>query len=361
MNVATFVQALASFSWLLVVGAIGFAVFLAARQKKIGLAVGLTVGSVVLAGALTSVSAGLVFVQPTDRGVVVSAIADGGIREDVLGSGLHWVTPFFENVVTYPISRQTYTMSGTVNEGSVVGDDSIASRTADGQLVFIDASVIFSIDETKVVNFHIQWGNRYLNDLVRPIVRGVLRDIPSQYGVEEIYTIRRDEMNAAITERLREQFTNNGLILEEFVLRNITFTDEYAQSIELKQVAEQEVQRAVFVVEQRLQEAEQARAVAQGQADAAVIAAQGAAESRLINANAEAEALRLIAAALGENPDLLEYTYVQNLSDQIQIMLVPANSPYLFSLPELPSTAPITTLPNTTITPEPTPEATTTP
>lgn len=358
MNVATFVQALASFSWLLVVGAISFAVFLATRQKKIGIAVGLTIGSIVLAGALTTVSAGLVFVQPTERGVVISAIADGGIREQSLRSGLHWVIPFFENVVTYPISRQTYTMSGTINEGSISGDDSIASRTADGQLVFIDASVIFSIDETSIVNFHIQWGNRYLNDLVRPIVRGVLRDIPSQYGVEQIYTTRREEMNLAITERLRKDFANNGLILEEFVLRNITFTDEYAQSIELKQIAEQEAQRAIFIVEQRRQEAEQARAVAQGQADAAVIAAQGAAEARLINANAEAEALRLIADALGENPDLLEYTYVQNLSDNIQVMLVPANSPYLFSLPELPGPAPITT-PNTVVIP--TPEATTTP
>lgn len=31
---------------------------------------------------------------------------------------------------------------------------------------------------------------------------------------------------------------------------------------------------------------------------------------------------------------MLQYTYVQNLSDNVKIMLVPANSPYLFPLPQ---------------------------
>jgi regulator of protease activity HflC (stomatin/prohibitin superfamily) len=81
---------------------------------------------------------------------------------------------------------------------------------------------------------------------------------------------------------------DNGLTLVDFVLRDITFTEEYAQSIEQKQIAEQQALQAQFVVESKRQEAEQARQIAQGQADAAVIAAKGAAEARLIEANAEA-------------------------------------------------------------------------
>ena len=67
---------------------------------------------------------------------------------------------------------------------------------------------------------------------------------------------------------------------------------------------------------QKRQEAEQARQTAQGQADAAVIAAKGQAESRLIQAEAEAKGLQLIADALQDSPDLLNYQYITKMSPQ---------------------------------------------
>jgi len=90
-----------------------------------------------------------------------------------------------------------------------------------------------------------------------------------------------------------------------------------------------------LIVEQRRQEAEQARQVAEGQADAAVIAAQGRADARIIEAEAEANALRLIAAALADNPNLITYTYIQKLAPGIQVMLVPNDNPFLLPLPTL--------------------------
>jgi regulator of protease activity HflC (stomatin/prohibitin superfamily) len=126
-----------------------------------------------------------------------------------------------------------------------------------------------------------------------------------------------------------------GLILHEFVLRNIAFSEEYADSVEQKQIAEQLAQQAAFVVEQREQEAEQARKVAQGQADAAVIEAEGRALARVIEAEAEKEALDLIAAALRGNPDLLTFEYIQKLGPAIQVMLIPSDNPFLLPLPEL--------------------------
>ncbi len=120
-----------------------------------------------------------------------------------------------------------------------------------------------------------------------------------------------------------------------FILRNITFSPEYAASVEQKQVAEQLAQQAAFVVEQRRQEAEQARQVAQGQADAVVINAQGAADARIIQAQAEAQALQLIADALKNNDKLLLYQYINQLAPGIQVMLVPNDNPYLLTLPTL--------------------------
>lgn len=335
MNVADVLRAMTTVTWLAALGVIVLVVARAGRGKPVKGATAAILGLIALAVLMTVVSAGLVFIQPEERGVVVSALAPKGYREEALQPGLRWVVPFLENVVVYPISQQTYTMSIAPLEGAVQGDDSVTARTADGQELFIDASIIFAIDPDKVIDVHIDWKNRYVDELVRPQSRGIIRAAASQYGVEEIVSSKRDDFQATMETGLGEKLAENGLIMTDFVLRNITFSPEYAASVEQKQIAEQQAQQAKLVVEQRKQEAEQARQTAQGQADAAVIAAQGRAKARLLEADAEAKALELIAAALRGNPDLITYNYVQRLAPGIQVMLVPNDNPFLLPLPTL--------------------------
>lgn len=335
MDVAEVMRALTTVAWLAALAVIVIVVARAGRGKPLKGAAAAILGLIALAVLMTVVSAGLVFIQPEERGVVISALDPKGYRAEALQPGLRWVVPFLENVVTYPISRQTYTMSIAPLEGAVQGDDAVTARTADGQELFIDASIIFAIDPEKVIDVHIDWKNRYTDELVRPQARGIIRSAASQYGVEEIVSSKRDDFQSNIETVLAEKLSENGLVLVDFVLRNITFSPEYAASVEQKQVAEQQAQQAKLVVEQRRQEAEQARQTAQGQADAAVIAAQGRAQARLLEADAEAKALELIAAALAGNPDLITYNYVQKLAPGIQVMLVPNDNPFLLPLPTL--------------------------
>lgn len=348
MNVASFIQVIAGVAWLLFLGSLALLVFRASRRSPVKGMITLVAVLLVASLALSTASAGIVFIPPQERGVVISAVAPKGYREEALQPGLRWIVPFFESVVTYPISSQTYTMSIAASEGQIQGDDSIAARTSDGQEIYVDASVIYAINPDDVVKVHIIWQSRYSDDLVRPLSRGIVRDIVSQFGVEEVVSSQRLMMTDQIRQQMTTRLAENGLILVDFILRNITFSVEYAASVEQKQIAEQQAQQAFFVVEQRTQEAEQARQVAQGRADAAVIEAQGAAQSRVIEAtaeaearviqaNAEAEALELIADALRDNPDLLLYQYINNLSPNIRVMLVPNDNPYLLTLPELPS------------------------
>ena len=343
MNVASIIKLFAAVAWVAFFGLIFIVALRASRNKNLKGAI--TILLVVLCAAivLSIVSAGLVFIQPEERGVVISALQPGGYRPQPLQPGLRWIIPFFENVVTYPISRQTYTMSIAPNEGELQGDDSITARTSDGQEIFVDASAIYAIDPNKVVQVHIDWQDRYADELVRPLARGIIRDVVSQYQVEQVVTSKRVEMIEQISKDMNQRLEENGLSLVEFILRNITFSPEYAASVEQKQVAEQLAQQAKFVVEQRRQEAEQARQVAQGAADAVVINAQGAADARLIQADAEAKALQLIASAIKNNENLLLYQYINQLAPGIQVMLVPNDNPYLLTLPSLPTATPAPT------------------
>jgi regulator of protease activity HflC (stomatin/prohibitin superfamily) len=351
MNIALALQGIVAVLWIITLGFLIIAVLRASRGFKTR-ALGTTVIVLaVVSGILTSISAGLVFIDPQDRGVVISALSPKGYREQALQPGLHWVVPFFEYVKTYTISKQTYTMSVASTEGAVAGDDSVQARTSDGQQISLDASVIYEIDPTQVVTVHITWQDRYTDELVRPQSRGIIRDAVSQFNVEEVVTSKRFELASEIRQAMEEKLKENGLVLVDFVLRNISFSSEYAASVEQKQIAEQQAQQAKFVVEQRKQEAQQAIEVAHGQAESVKIRAQGDADARLIQAQAEAQALKMIADALKDNPDLLNYQYITKLAPDVQVMLVPNNAPYLLPLPTMNST---TTVDIPTPTAEPT-------
>jgi regulator of protease activity HflC (stomatin/prohibitin superfamily) len=123
--------------------------------------------------------------------------------------------------------------------------------------------VIFSINPSQVVEQHIKWNGNYIDNFIRPVSRGVIRDAVSQFSIEEVYSTERFALSELIRIAMDKSLAEDGLILHEFVLRNIAFSDQYADSLEQKQLAELLAQQAAFVVEQHEQEAEQARRVAQ--------------------------------------------------------------------------------------------------
>lgn len=344
MDFANVLRGFVVILWVIVIALLALVIVRASRGLKVRTLSFVVLAASIAAVIVTTVSAGLVYIRPEERGVVLSALAPNGYREEPLQPGLKWIIPYFESVVRYPISRQTYTMSIAPLEGEIEGDDSIAARTSDGQELLLDASVMYAIDPAEVVNLHIEWQDRYTDGVIRPVTRGVIRDAVSQFGVAEVVSTKRFEMVKMMEEALSQKLTENGLILVDFVLRNISFSPEYAASVEQKQIAEQLAQQAAFVVQQRRQEAEQARQVAQGQSDAAVIRAEGSAKARLIEAEAEARALQLLADAVRDNPDLITYQYIAKLAPNIQAMLLPSNSPFLFPLPTLiPQATPLPT------------------
>lgn len=256
----------------------------------------------------------VVFIRPNEVGVVVSFLSPGGVRPQPLNGGFYLIMPFTERVVKYPIAWQTYTMSSTYDEGNHLGDDSIRARTSDGQEVLLNCSVIFRVDREQSVLLHIEWQDRYPEDFVRPVTRALIRRQVSQFTVEEVNSSARRDLEADLDRRLREEFAASGLILDEFLLRDITFSPEYAAAIEEKQVALERQISADY-------EAERMRRLARGRADAILLEAQG-----------QAQALDLLGESLAANRDLLTYQYIEKLAENIEVMLVPNTSPLILPL-----------------------------
>jgi regulator of protease activity HflC (stomatin/prohibitin superfamily) len=178
-----------------------------------------------------------------------------------------------------------------------------------------------------------------MDDYIRPVLRGEIRTEVSQFTADEVNSSRRKNLEVNLEEILREEFGSKGFILDQFLLRNISFSDQYATAIEQKQVAEQ-------ARIQREYEAEQIRKLAEGQRDKSRIEAEGAADAIrlegqaaadvvLLKAQAEAQALELISQVLERNRDLITFRYVEKLAEGIRVMLVPNDNPFLLPLPDL--------------------------
>ena len=332
--------------WVLLIG-LGLYVFyvISMRSQRRPAKMSILVVLVLLVGGLVmlTLGAGLVFIDQFESGVVVSPLSEGGVRPQPIGPGIHFVTPFIEYVDRFSTAKQEYTMSGTPTEGAVQANDAVEARTSDGQQVFIDATVRYYPDRAKVVELRQIWQtqDRYISGFVRPTTRNVIYNTASKYKVEEIYGSKRTELQQDIQAQLVEEFAKQGLVLDAFQLRNVTFTPEYSQSVEQKQIAQQQAEQAKLLVQKSQQEADQLRAKVKGEADAVILRATGDAEAAVTKAKGDAEALRLIAEALNANPDLLTYTYIQKLAPNVGVIMLPSsgNNPFILDLKDLQSQA----------------------
>jgi regulator of protease activity HflC (stomatin/prohibitin superfamily) len=339
MAITTGIGIIAAIFWLGMVGGLVLTALNVSRRRATK--PGLILAGIGLAGGLllTTLNSGLVVIQPNERGVVFRQLGGGatGLRPQPLQPGLNWVLPFVDKVIPYDVGRQTVTMAGSFDAqvSQAAGAASVRARTKDGQEVFIDVTVIYTIDPVKVNQVHQNWQQSYIDGLIVSQARTKTRDAAASFGVEEIYGTSRVEMQQLVFDTLQPIFEDEGFVLVDVLIRDITFSPEYADAVERKQIAEQEAQRARFLVQQQEQEAERARVEAQGLADAVVIRAEGEAEAIRVRAGAEAEALRLINEQISQNPDLIQWRYIDELGDQVQLIVVPSDSPFLFALDQL--------------------------
>jgi len=305
----------------------GFGVFMIAqavsRNDSARLGVTLTIIGVVLAAVFFILGAGVVEIQPQEVGVVFNLLS-GDLADTPLGPGLHIVIPGVQQVTLYSTAQQEYTVAGLLAEGAARGDEAVVALTQDGQEVSLDVTMLFSIDPARANVVHRRWQERYVGGLIRPTLRSEARAALTEFRVEEIYGGDRTQLVQSIEDSIRTLIEPEGFQLTNILIRYIRFSPEYVASLERKQVAQQEALEAEFRVQQRRPAAEPGRELARGDADAAVTRATG-----------EAEALRLINEQLAQNPLLLQWRYIEKLGDDIQIIVIPSNSPFLFDLESL--------------------------
>lgn len=326
LNQAIFVVALAV--WLLLFGVIVIILLRTAQAEGIQAALRrvlnerLVVLLLIVAVLVTLITNGIVFIQPQEVGVVSSLISPRGYRQQPLDSGLHLILPLVEQVYRYPTYLQTYTISSVADNAPRGQGGTISARTSDGQSVYVEVSVIFAIERSQAIRIYLDWQDRYIADLVSPLVRGLVRAKVSQFTVDEVNSDRRQELENQIAQSLSAEMNGYGFQVKRFLLRNIAFSPEYAAAVEQKQVAFQEVTRDQYKALQIE-----------------------------ILSRAQSDALDRLGVALAKNPDVATLSYIEKLAPSITTLLVPNTSPFILPLPTAFSRQ--DAVPNRTVTPTP--------
>ncbi len=243
-----------------------------------------------LSGAFVTVPAG-------ERAAVFDMFQ--GVEDRTLTEGTHLLKPIIERPVLYDVRTQTYTMSGTYDEGEKKGDDSVTALSADGQHVKIDMTVRYHLRPDEISQLHDKIGPAYVEKIIRPTAQTVVRNVVSKYTVTQLYSAARSDIEKSMYEEMKGDISKYYISLDELLLRNISFSDAFAQAIEQKQVALQDAERMKYVLQK--EEAEK--------------------ERKIIAATGEAEAIRRRAQALKENPLLVQYEYVQKLAPNVKAVI----------------------------------------
>ena len=161
--------------------------------------------------------------------------------------------------------------------------------SADIQEVSVTGSVNLNINKSTAMNLYKEVGTDYINIIANPRILEDVKTVFSRYSAENLIA-QRSSLSGEIAKLLTDDLQNVGLNIINVAIEDIDFSDAYTNSVEAKQVATQEKQRAQTMQEQQTMEAQQA-------AERQKIAAEAAAEVQKINADAAAYAVKVQAEA----------------------------------------------------------------
>ncbi|HZP82129.1 MAG TPA: prohibitin family protein, partial [Chthonomonadaceae bacterium] len=139
-------------------------------------------------------------------------------------------------------------------------------------------------------------GKDYISKIIRPEVRSHTRIAVAEFPAEKVYSTERRTIEANIESRLREKLARNYVLVDEVLLRKVSFSDAFQSAIIQKQIAQQNAQRMQYVLEKQQREKQR----------------------QIILAEGEAEAIRLKGQAIATNPNVLAYEYVQKVAPNIR-------------------------------------------
>ena len=126
-------------------------------------------------------------IDPGEVGVVTTF---GNVSPTPLENGIHFINPF-SDIEYMDVRTQTYTMSNVHSEGEVNGADAITVLSSDALEIALEISVQYRLLASSAPNMYLTVGHDYVEKIVRPDIRSVIRNVSVNYSSSDLYSAKR--------------------------------------------------------------------------------------------------------------------------------------------------------------------------
>jgi regulator of protease activity HflC (stomatin/prohibitin superfamily) len=201
------------------------------------------------------------FVQNGENLVVFSWFE--GVKPQALGPGFHVVTPLISTTYPFDIKTQALTWKEDVTQDKSIYGPRLIALSQDGQEIRLEVTLQYRVVDAPLVFSTL--GPDYINRIA-PIVRSVIVSETAGFSAQDLYSTQRPILQAKIREQLSSYLNKFGISVLDFLLRDVSFSEDFVQVIEAKTIAENQLAQKSFEIEQARQEARTTIAEAQAEA-----------------------------------------------------------------------------------------------
>ena len=166
----------------------------------------------------------------------------GKIVNTSLNEGINFKIPYVEKIVKVNIKVQKNQLK-------------TESSSKDLQTIKTQLAINYRVSVDKAVSLYKNVGSSYEETILQPAIQESIKAVMSQYTAEQTITLRNEVSDKCLQE-IQSRVGKYGIIVDEFNIIDLDFSEAYNQAIEEKQVAEQKVLTAQQELEKAKIEAE---------------------------------------------------------------------------------------------------------
>lgn len=166
----------------------------------------------------------------------------GKIVNTSLNEGINFKIPYIERIVKVNIKVQKVELK-------------TESSSKDLQTIKTKLAINYRVSNDKAVSLYKTVGSSYEETILQPAIQESIKAIMSQYTAEQTITLRNEVSDKCLQE-IQTRVEKYGIVIDEFNIIDLDFSEAYNQAIEEKQVAEQKVLTAQQELEKTKIEAE---------------------------------------------------------------------------------------------------------
>ncbi|MEA2043214.1 MAG: prohibitin family protein [Bacteroidota bacterium] len=194
--------------------------------------------------------------EPGEKGVIFRKFSGGLDKENVYNAGFHVIAPW-NTMFVYDVKEQKV-------------DETMDVLDKNGLSVHVDISVRFFPTYEKIGELHEKFGVSYVQKLVVPEVRSMVRQVMGRFTAEEIYSTKRKEVEEQIINETRDvlKLPQNNIKMTALLIRSIILPPNIKNAIESKLKQEQEFLAYQYKLKKAESEAKKKKIDAEGEATA---------------------------------------------------------------------------------------------